>query len=66
MLANILMFHNVVNQTKVINKLHSQGIDVPDEVLQGISPLWRENYNRFGTFTLDMNDAVEEVDYHLK
>lgn len=66
LLANILMFHNVVNQTKVINNLRSRGIDVPDEVLQGISPLWRENYNRFGTFMLDMNDAVEEVDYHLK
>ena len=49
-----------------MNKLRSQGIDVPDEVLHRISLLWPENYNRFGTFTLDMNHALEEVDYHLK
>lgn len=38
LLANMIIFHNVVYQTKAINKLRSRGIEIPDEVLAGISP----------------------------
>ena len=31
LLANMVMFYNVVHQTKCINKLREQGIDIPDE-----------------------------------
>jgi TnpA family transposase len=38
LLANILMLHTVVYQTKAINKLRSEGILIPDEILSGLSP----------------------------
>lgn len=50
LLANMLIFHTVVYQTKGINKLRAEGI----EVLPGISPYWTEHLNRFGTFHLDI------------
>ncbi len=40
LMANMLIFHNVVHQTKGINKLRNQGIEVPNEILAGISPYW--------------------------
>ncbi|MCK4870523.1 MAG: Tn3 family transposase [Gammaproteobacteria bacterium] len=65
LLANMLIFHNVVYQTKAVNKLRGQGMAIPDEILAGISPYWTEHLNRFGTFQLDMQKIVEEIEYDL-
>lgn len=65
LLANMLMFHNVTHQTKAINKLRNLGIDIPDEVLGGIAPYWREHLNRFGVFQVDMNKDKVEIEYDL-
>jgi len=37
LLPNMLIFHNVVYQTKGINKLRAQGIEIPNEILAGMS-----------------------------
>ncbi len=47
------------------NKLRSQGIEIPDEVLAGISPYWTEHINRFGIFQLEMEKKVAEIEYDL-
>lgn len=65
LLANMLIFHTVVYQTKGINKLRAAGIEIPDEVLPGISPYWTEHLNRFGTFHLDMQKIKAEIEYDL-
>lgn len=65
LLANMLIFHTVVYQTKGINKLRSQGIEIPDEILVGLSPYWREHLNRFGMFQLDMDKIASEIEYDL-
>lgn len=66
LLANMLIFHTVVYQTKAINKLKQQGVEIPDEILSGISPYWTEHLNRFGVFQLDMNKAMsEKIEYDL-
>jgi hypothetical protein len=57
---------NVVYQTKAINKLKDQGIEVPAEILGGMSPYWREHINRLGVFRLDMNKNSAEIEYDLK
>lgn len=65
LLANMLIFHTVAHQTKVVNKLRGKGVEIPNEVLSGFSPYWRDHINRFGKFTLDMNKASAEIDYNL-
>ncbi|HEM6966099.1 TPA: Tn3 family transposase [Legionella pneumophila] len=65
LLANMLIFHTVVYQTKGINKLRAAGIEVPNEVLPGISPYWTEHLNRFGIFHLDMQKMMAEIEYDL-
>jgi hypothetical protein len=65
LLANMLIFHTVVHQTKAVNKLRADGIEIPNEVLTGMSPYWTEHLNRFGMFQLDMENAVSEIEYDL-
>lgn len=65
LLANMLIFHTVVHQTKAVNKLRQDGMEIPNEVLNGFSPYWRDHINRFGKFTLDMNRSSAEIDYNL-
>jgi len=55
----------VVHQTKAVNKIRDSEIEIPNEVLSGFSPYWRDHINRFGKFTLDMNRASAEIDYNL-
>lgn len=65
LLAYILIFHTVVHQTKAVNKLRQNGMKIPDEVLTGFSPYWRDHLNRFGMFTLDMGRNTAGIDYDL-
>ena len=65
LLANMLVFHTMVYQTKGINKLKAEGVEIPDEILSGISPYWTEHLNRFGMFELDMQKATAEIEYDL-
>ncbi len=65
LLANMLIFHTVVYQTKGINKLRAQGIEIPNEILAAMSPYWTDHLNRFGIFQLDMENEADEVEYGL-
>lgn len=65
LLANMLIFHTVVYQTKAVNKLRGLGTEIPDEILSGISPYWTEHLNRFGVFQLDMQKVMAEIEYDL-
>jgi hypothetical protein len=66
LVANMLIFHTVAHQTKAINKLRSQGVDVPTDILAGIAPYWTEHLNRFGAFHLDMNKMTAKIEYDLQ
>lgn len=66
LVANMVIFHNVVHQTKAINELISDGVEISDEVLRFISPFWTEHLNRFGTFVLNMDKKPAEIDYLIK
>ena len=65
LLANMLIFHTVVYQTKGINKCRALGIEIPDELLSKFSPYWNEHLNRFGVFQLDMQNVMSEIEYDL-
>jgi TnpA family transposase len=65
LVANMLIFHTMVHQTKAINKLNQQGIECPPEILAGMSPYWTEHVNRFGAFEVNMEKEVAEIEYGL-
>lgn len=65
LLANMLILHTMVYQTKAVNKLRGQGIKIPDEILSEISPYWTEHLNRFGIFQLDMKKIIVDIEYRL-
>jgi TnpA family transposase len=65
LLANMLVFHTVVYQTKAVNKLRGQDVEISNEILSGISPYWTEHLNRFGMFQLDMEKTAAEIEYDL-
>lgn len=65
LVANMVIFHNVVYQTKAINKLIARGINVPDEILKHLSPYWTEHLNRYGIFLLDLGVRPADIEYDL-
>jgi TnpA family transposase len=66
LVANMLIFHTVANQTKAVNKLRSQGVEIPAEILSGIAPYWTEHINRFGAFHLNMEKMTAKIEYDLQ
>ncbi len=66
LVANMLIFHTVAHQTKAINKLRSQGVDIPIEILTDIAPYWTEHINRFGAFHLNMGKMATKIEYDLQ
>lgn len=66
LLANMVIFHTVVYQTKSINTVRGRGIDIPDEILAGFAPYWTDHLSRFGMFQLDMQKNTDEIEYDLK
>ncbi len=65
LLANMVIFNTVVNQTKSVNKLRGEGVEISDEVLSGFSPYWRDHLNRFGVFSMDMDKTEASIEYEL-
>jgi hypothetical protein len=49
LIANLLVFYNVVTMTKALQQLEAYGHAVSDEVLAALSPYQTEHINRFGT-----------------
>ncbi len=65
LVANMVIFHNVVHQTKAINRLITKRVEISDEILSHLSPYWTEHLNRFGTFSLDMKKIPADIEYKL-
>jgi hypothetical protein len=66
LLANMVIFNTVAHQTKAVNKLREKGVDIPDDVLSGFSPYWRDHLNRFGVFALNMDKTNDSIEYSLR
>ena len=65
LLANMLIFHTMVHQTKTINQLRNEGVEITDEMLAHFAPYWTEHYNRYGLFQLNMEKDTAEIEYDL-
>jgi hypothetical protein len=65
LVANLLIFHNVVTMTKVIRQLATDGQRISAEALVLISPYQTRHVNRFGHYAVNLDRAPEPVEYEL-
>ncbi|MEL6972531.1 MAG: transposase, partial [Bacteroidota bacterium] len=56
LIANIVMLHNVIDLTDVLNEMNVEGETVTRELVERLSPLMTQHLRRFGFIFLDMND----------
>ena len=62
LVANLLIFHNVVTMTKAIHQLIAQSHAVDEEALACLSPYQTEHINRFGRYILKRDRAPESLE----
>jgi hypothetical protein len=65
LVANLVIFHNVVTMTKVIHQLTAEGQRISAEALAFLSPYQTRHVNRFGQYTLQLERIPEPVKYDL-
>jgi hypothetical protein len=51
LVANLLIFHNVVTMTKALQALAADGVEIDEAGLACVSPDQTEHINRFGRYT---------------
>jgi TnpA family transposase len=65
LVANCLIFHNVSNLTRVLQKLSAAGYTITDDILAHMSPYLTEHINRFGNYTLTLDRSCPLPDYQI-
>jgi len=53
LIANLLIFHNLVSITHAMRKMEADGYPVSDELAAVLSPYSNEHINRFGSYNLN-------------
>lgn len=62
LVANALIFQNVIDQTRIINKLMSEGFAVKAEDLKILSPYLTAHIKRFGDYVVDLSEVPPPLD----
>jgi TnpA family transposase len=62
LVANLLIFHNVVTMTKALQLLMADGNRIDEEALACLSPYQTEHINRFGRYALKRDRVPEPLD----
>ena len=50
LVANLVVFHNVVSMTRIFQELVNEGYTITPEILANFSPYRTEHLNRFGSY----------------
>ena len=66
LVANLLIFHNVVTMTKAIRRMEADGHTVSDAILAVLSPYQTGHINRFGKHVLNFGRAPEPLAMELR
>lgn len=62
LVANALIYHNVVDQTRILKELVNEGYPVNREDIARLSPYVTSHIKRFGDYIIDINVIPEPVD----
>jgi hypothetical protein len=66
LVANILIFMNVHDQSSIMNQLIQEGHMITPEMAAGLAPYRKSNINRFGGYFLDEFRKSIDVNYQLE
>ena len=66
LVANILIFMNVHDQSKIMNELIREGHVITREQVACLAPYRKSNINRFGAYFLDELRKSINIDYQLE
>lgn len=62
LVANLLIFHNVVTMTRALHALIAEGYYIDEEALACFSPYQTEHINRFGRYALKRDRTPEPLE----
>ncbi len=62
LIANALIFQNVIDQTRIIRNLMDGGFTVSPEDLKRLSPYQTAHIKRFGDYTVDLSQIPPPLD----
>ncbi|MBF0398697.1 MAG: Tn3 family transposase [Desulfobacterales bacterium] len=62
LIANIIMLHNVVDLTKILNQMATEEYKITKQFVHQLSPYMTEHIKRFGQYILDMNVNPEPLE----
>ncbi|MEJ2157630.1 MAG: Tn3 family transposase [Desulfobacteraceae bacterium] len=65
LVANILIFMNVYDQSKIMNELIQEGHVITKEQAACLAPYRKDNINRFGAYFLDELREKMTIDFGL-
>ena len=63
LVANMIILHNVVGMTRVLQELRDEGIDITLDILAGLAPFRTQHINRFGDYTLDFRRKIGPLNF---
>lgn|GEM_PF-1668570 len=66
LVANLVVFYNVVSMTRVLQGLIDEGYSVTPEVIARLSPYKTEHINRFGHYELRFNQMPQPMTEDLR
>jgi TnpA family transposase len=66
LVANLVVFHNVVSMTRVLQELIDEGYPVTPAIIARLSPYKREHINRFGHYDLRFDQVPQPLIEELR
>ena len=63
LVANVIMLHNVVDLTEVLNQMVASGHQVTEQLVKRLSPYITEHIKRFGQYILDIDAMPEPLEF---
>ena len=65
LIANLVMLHNVIDMTHLLQQLKLEGYAVNPKTIARISPYMTEHIRRFGEYVLDLEQPIEPIVFEL-
>ena len=59
----MIVLHNVVGMTRVLQELRDEGTEITLEILAGLAPFRTAHINRFGDYTLDFRRKIAPLNF---
>lgn len=65
LVANMVIFHNVVSISRVLRDLQEEGFEITPEIAAGLAPYRIGHINRFGDYLLNVRKRVAPLDFDM-